>query len=335
MHGRRGRGRAPALDDPGLVARAPRTTLLSYHATLVADEPRTRAFHAAIEKVVRPGMRVLDVGTGTGVLALHAARLGAEVVAVEVSAMIDYARAMARANGLRLDLRNADIRQIPDTEIEPVDVIVSEMIGNILLDEEIIPILSSARRFLKPGGVVIPGRGRFIVSLASSATIREAAAFWRAPRYDLDWTPLADCVDHDPQLDLRREAALLGPGAALPWIAWEGPAAAIEDRHDAGVELVADRDGVVNAVLVWWEAELHGGIALSLDPAIPWPGEHWFRTLLPVRPRSVAAGDRVAFRLTYDGTQHPDLWSWRLGEESRSSFFAYPPDRERRRRTLK
>lgn len=309
--------------------------MLSYHATLVADEPRTRAFHLAIEKAVRPGMRVLDVGTGTGVLALHAARLGAEVVAVEVSAMIDYARAVARANGLQLDLRNADIREIPDEEIEPVDVIVSEMIGNLLLDEEIIPILASARRFLKPGGVVIPDRARFVAALASSAAIRSATAFWRQSRYGLDWTPLAECVDHEPQLDYRAQACLLGSGAVLPWIAFAGGEGADEDRHEAGIELVADRDGEANAVLVWWEAELHDGITLDFAPAAAWSGQHWFRTLLPVLPRSVSAGDRLPFRFTYDGTQHPDLWSWRLGDEVRSSFFAYPPDRERRRRTLK
>lgn len=309
--------------------------MLSYHATLVADEPRTRAFHGALDRAVRPGMRVLDVGTGTGILALHAARIGAEVVAVEVSSMIDYARAMARANGLRLDLRNADIREIPDGAIEPVDVIVSEMIGNILLDEEIIPILASARRFLRPGGVVIPGRARFVAALASSDAIRAAASFWHQPRYGLDWTPLAECADHDPQLDLRHEAAPLGAGVPLPWIAFAGAAAARDDRHDAEVALVADRDGEVNAVLVWWESELHDGIALDFAPAAAWPGLHWFRTLLPVRPRAVTAGERIPFRFTYDGTQHPDLWSWRLGGESRSSFFAYPPDRERRRRTLK
>src|SRR5437764_13983625 len=51
----------------------------------LADEQRTLAFKAAIEAAVKPGNVVLDVGTGSGVMSMFAARAGARrVYAVEV-----------------------------------------------------------------------------------------------------------------------------------------------------------------------------------------------------------------------------------------------------------
>jgi SAM-dependent methyltransferase len=61
--------------------------------------PTTRACLALLEELVTPGERWLDVGTGTGVLALEAARLGAgEVVALE---MDPVAAALAREGAVR------------------------------------------------------------------------------------------------------------------------------------------------------------------------------------------------------------------------------------------
>lgn len=53
---------------------------LELQRRMVADRPRTDAFAAAIREVVRPTDTVLDVGTGTGILAMLAARAGARKV---------------------------------------------------------------------------------------------------------------------------------------------------------------------------------------------------------------------------------------------------------------
>ncbi|NEC47116.1 methyltransferase, partial [Actinospica acidiphila] len=71
---------------PGVYAPQEDTALL---AAALADEP------------VAPGAAVLDVGTGSGALALTAARRGARVTAVDVSRRAVYA---ARLNALRAGL---------------------------------------------------------------------------------------------------------------------------------------------------------------------------------------------------------------------------------------
>ena len=74
---------------------------LPYHASLLGDPHRMAAYERAIRAVVKPGAIVLDVGTGTGVLAMMAARCGARRVhAVESMPIERAARALVAANGL-------------------------------------------------------------------------------------------------------------------------------------------------------------------------------------------------------------------------------------------
>lgn len=81
------------------------------------SHPSTRLVLGALERLVRPGARVLDVGTGSGVLAVAACLLGAEaVVAVDIDpAAIDAAMANARANGVAPQVEVSD-RPVGDVE---------------------------------------------------------------------------------------------------------------------------------------------------------------------------------------------------------------------------
>lgn len=72
------------------------------------DQPETRQHLAALTARVRPDMRVADVGTGTGILAIAAAKLGAEVTAYESDPRVaSYARRNFKANGVEVELRGA------------------------------------------------------------------------------------------------------------------------------------------------------------------------------------------------------------------------------------
>src|SRR5581483_2265956 len=100
------------------------------HGVMIADRARVGAYRRALERTVKPGHVVVDLGTGTGLLAVFACRLGARTVyAIEAEEIIDLARDIAAANGCAD--RIAFIRghstgvQLP----ERADVVVSDVHG--------------------------------------------------------------------------------------------------------------------------------------------------------------------------------------------------------------
>lgn len=100
---------------------------LQYHAQMLLDEHRMSGFRDAIAEVVAPGMHVLDLGAGTGVLSFFAAQQGARVTAVErePGVLVAARQALAAAVGDQVRVVHADARDfVPD---EPVDVVMCEM----------------------------------------------------------------------------------------------------------------------------------------------------------------------------------------------------------------
>lgn len=117
------------------------------------DEERTNTFAKAISTTVRPGDVVVDMGTGSGVLAMLAAHAGAKkVYAIEIDqSNIATLDAVFRANGLedRIVLIQGDALKVDLPE--KVDVIIGEMIATALIEELQVPAMNNMLRFAKRG----------------------------------------------------------------------------------------------------------------------------------------------------------------------------------------
>lgn len=130
-----------------------------FHDLMLNDRLRMNAYARAIKAAVLPGMLVLDLGTGTGILAQWALEAGAaRVYGIEVNEKIlavavdKLQRAGVADRFTPLHGMSYDIH-LP----EPVDLIMSEILGNIGDNEDCARILDDARRrFLKPSGTMLP-----------------------------------------------------------------------------------------------------------------------------------------------------------------------------------
>lgn len=189
-----------------------------WHFSIVRDAVRNAAYEAALKRAVSPQTRVLEIGTGSAILAMMAARAGAtDVITCEtVPAIAEVAEDIVALNGYADRIRvvaktSGDLDPMRDMG-GPADILVSEIVGNTLLGEDVLPAIEDAvSRLLKPGAKIIPSRGIIRVALARDTDIARARmdtidGFDLSPFNRL--APIAHRVQHNgARLDLMSAPA--------------------------------------------------------------------------------------------------------------------------------
>jgi SAM-dependent methyltransferase len=271
---------------------------IEYHRTLIADRVRLAAFHDALAGVVEKGRSVVaDIGTGTGILAMVAARLGAKkVYAYEKSEIGAVAERLAKANRLR----NVEVIAARSTEIiDPprADIVVSETLGNYALEEFLVETMNDARaRHLKPGGILIPGALDQFVCPVIAPRVFDELTIWNEIGHGLDFS-FARVMSLNNAYVRKFDRREL----------WdEGRTAARWDRLDFSVRNRMSRKGVatwraarktkVYGLALWWTAHLTPHVPLSTSPL--GAATHWEQLYFPVlEPMSLEAGEQLTANL--------------------------------------
>lgn len=128
-----------------------------FHQIMLDDALRVDVYKKAIKETIQCGDVVLDLGTGTGILARFALEAGAKkVYGIEVSNIGKQAeKSLAKDFPGKFTLIAGVSFGV--TLPQKVDVIISEIIGNFGDNENIGEILNDASmRFLKQGGTMLP-----------------------------------------------------------------------------------------------------------------------------------------------------------------------------------
>lgn len=281
------------------------------HERLLADRVRVDAYHQAITRLVRPGDAVLDLGTGSGILALLAARRGARhVYAVDHSPFVTMAERVAAANGIdNVTFVQANSRDY--TPPEPIDVVLHEQMGDDLLGENMVEnLLDLRRRVLRPGGRIVPGLFELYVEPIALAPARQVPFLWEQRAHGIDFA----CLQDDPDLaEFQRPGHAFRPLGAdrsgsrlladpvplltLDLATLEGPDE-LPTTFDEVRAVTAD--GTVDGFCLWFRAVFDDRVELSTMPFDP--PTHWGNRVFRVPRQSVAAGEKIAFRL-----EAPDL----------------------------
>lgn len=247
---------------------------------------RTRSYLAAVASAVRPGDVVVDLGTGTGILAIAAARAGARrVYAIEAGGIGAAAAEIFRVNGVH-DRITMIQGWSTDVELpEKADLMTSELLGNEPFAEDVLAITADARtRFLKSTGRIIPMRLRlFCVPISLTAGERRRTVFtserlrvWQR-WYGINFSPLltnSAAFMHRTFVNgwtVRGCARLADPA-----LIYQANFAACEPVPIEGAaEMQVIRSGEITGLLFFFEVDLTAEILLSTDPRRVSRSNHW------------------------------------------------------------
>ncbi|MCU0658598.1 MAG: 50S ribosomal protein L11 methyltransferase [Polyangiaceae bacterium] len=275
------------------------------HAVMLLDPQRMDAYVEAIAEVVRPGDVVVDVGAGSGILAMLAARAGARrVFAIERASVAHLARRLIEENRLQgvIEVIRADAREL--TLPEPATVLLSETMGNLGVDEGLLALFATLARQCTPDARVIPSVVEPVLALVEDPALASELVQVENLR-GLTLGALRRSLAHRVlSCRLSPEHLASAPVAAGSFRAGLDP---LPPRLTA--RLVATRGALLNGVGAWFRAQLSPRRWLDSGPLAP--PTHWGHFLFPLDPPlPCAPGEVVEISITPRLLPSLSLWSW-------------------------
>lgn len=177
------------------------------HEEMLKDEVRTRTYMRSI--VNNPHLFkdkvVMDVGCGTGILSMFAAKAGAKAVyGIECAGIATSAEKIVKANGLDhiVTIVHGKVEEIK-LPVDKVDIIISEWMGYFLLYESMLDTVLWARdKWLKPDGLLFPDKATLYVTAIEDAEYREDKINFWDNVYGFDMSCIKELALVEPLVDV-------------------------------------------------------------------------------------------------------------------------------------
>ena len=278
-------------------------------ATMLNDTVRTEQYLHAIQETIKPGDVVIDLGTGTGILALAAARAGAaKVYAIEATEIADTAKALFEENGFG---ETIELVRGWSTQIELPqrgDLLVSEVFGHEPLAERVLELTRDAQeRLLKPDARLLPRGLTINLTLAEAANPKEVPAFTPEnitllqQRYGFQLNSLHQMANELSRTTLR-------PGQSWRPLSPSVPAVDLRFAELKGTRIAADlslpcvRAGRLDGIIVSFDVDLRPKRCLQVSPFVDDSATHWRLPIYCLKsPRQLQPGDEVRVGYRYHG----------------------------------
>lgn len=238
---------------------------LSEHRGYLVDTRRVARYGDAIDQVVAQGDTVVDLGCGFGILGMMCLKAGAaKAWGIDATDAIDIARETADRAGLG-DRYHCIHDQTFRAELpEKVDVLICDHVGYFGVDYSIVHLMADARRrFLKPGGRMIPERLELYLAGVRSDGCRQMLDRWETDDVPGDYAWLRSyAVNTKHAVDLVPTDIATAPVVS-------GHVVLGDDAPETLVfkaTLEIDEDGVLDGIGGWFVCELGGGVSMSNSP---------------------------------------------------------------------
>ncbi len=285
---------------------------------MLADKPRMDFYYAAIARHIKPGDRVIDLGTGTGILAAFASRRGAsKVYAIDHSVVLEHAKTLAAHNRIEnvefVSTHSKDLRLDA-----PVDVILHEQMGDYLFDEDMVTNITDLRdRLLKPGGLILPSRFELFCEPVKVRDTRFVPHMWDLNVHGIDYS----CMDrerpqdphyyHIPAADLGYIDYLLSNASPVLTL----DLGTLKSATDLPTELrftrTITRAGRLDGYVVYFRALVDDDLSLNSSPLDADRATNWGYRILRTDRDHLAEGDVIDITLTISHWPDVDTWRWK------------------------
>lgn len=259
-------------------------------ASLLDHKSRIRKFRQAIESTINTNDYVIDLGTGSGILAILAARQGARVTAIDANAeSLKYARAAAEQNGVGEKIEFVHTHFSDFNPEEKADVVLCEMLSSIMLIEQQIPASQYAvKHLLKSNGKILPHQVKLFV-----IPVQNEILWDRFNIEDLIFPRIPQTADMKQSVDLadlqELEEIDLTKDSDQPL------------SIDKRLEFEIVQNGTVHGILGMFESKLHDDITLTMK-------DGWRELFMPL-PESVdvKTGTRLVVRISFRPGEYDSL----------------------------
>jgi len=287
------------------------------HEEMLKDEVRTQTYRRSIEdnKHLFKDKIVLDVGCGTGILSMFAARAGAKrVIGMDCSNIIDRAKQIVKQNELEgvVTLLKGKVEELslPDG-IEKVDIIISEWMGYCLLYETMLPTVLYARdKWLAKGGILMPDKASLWATAIEDRKYKESKIDWWENVYGFDMSCMKKVAVSEPLVDCCERQQVCTRQTKFK--DFDLYTVKVEDlTFKSNFSLTATRNEYVHALLFYFKCEFSktkGRISFSTGPYDEYT--HWKQTIFYLKDYAVVCKDeemKVEFEMKPNAKNNRDL----------------------------
>ncbi len=279
-----------------------------WHIRMLNDTKRNDAFELAIRKAVEkegPDARILDIGTGSGLLSMMAARAGATgiVTCEKIPVIAETAERIIALNGYERQIRvvnksSSELAVGKDIAAR-ADILISEILSSDLLAENVLSTFEDAHaRLLREGATIVPRAATAVGCLVESDALSEYAFVGQVSGFDV--SPFS-------ALAAQR---LPVHGTMTSWRRLSGDMDLLRidlsaREHVAGIRRLPIKvlnDGVAVGIVQWMNVDLADGVAFSNHPDDQSDGG-WLQVLHTFpQPIPVSAGEQLDVMVGHDRT---------------------------------